>query len=634
MAKITLEESTSRGGNAAPSFPGQTYFSYRKTYIVWESVNNIIAEEYYDFYVYDEREVEYELGNPYLIEPLEDFYQETLPNGDIRHYSYDRVKVTYTDEVVNDEEDCTLAISGVTVQKSSFDGTADGTATINTIGAQGSLLYSLDNINWQASPTFTGLKPQIYQAYVKDGRVPLPCTADTEFSLDRETNAPVCDLQILNVVLTKIGQQYQVTVTSSSSYQPVNYTLNGVTNQTGIFSIGQPGQHDLKAVDRAKCEASTTVSIGQTIPERIDFSLNPIFFEVSASAAGREIELDLWVETEHYKGDYQKIITRRKPALRDGKCKFSLESLLHTILNQAEEKLDLINRPNQLCRHGILNYFLSWSEVDPFTGLAAVKIYSGLRTVKKGGIPPQDLTEENFFSGYLQRTKQFLTWLPATVKIGASQPEFIYFLLQRNVTSVTIQRHFRSVGSEVVSTEALAIPAGTSMYRVICVPVFRGVLAPGTTQIEVTLFDQANGILSENQIYKIDWSYQLFEKYFLFENSLGVWQTLRATGAGELVLDGKDEIAESSSGREFVYDQFFESKMKQSGGLKTPDEHHSLQDFVFSSKRYEIRQASWLLLPIILQKRSYTYDPLSRKPIGYTFEYEYAFKPTTYAKFR
>ena len=148
MPEIILEQRVERGGNAQPTFPGTTFYSYQRISKVYNTDTRLFAEKIEEFYVMDEREVEYDASHPYFIDPAENFYQQTLANGNIEHFSYDGYRVTTEIEIVNNEQDCTLAIIGVTVQKASWDGTDDGIATINTSGAQGSLLYSLDNINW------------------------------------------------------------------------------------------------------------------------------------------------------------------------------------------------------------------------------------------------------------------------------------------------------------------------------------------------------------------------------------------------------------------------------------------------------------------------------------------------------
>jgi hypothetical protein len=77
---------------------------------------------------------------------------------------------------------CDAAISSVTInKKESNPGAADGQITINAFSGNGPILYSIDFINYQSSPTFSNLAGGAYNAYIKDAN---GCSASYPFDID------------------------------------------------------------------------------------------------------------------------------------------------------------------------------------------------------------------------------------------------------------------------------------------------------------------------------------------------------------------------------------------------------------------------------------------------------------------
>jgi hypothetical protein len=86
---------------------------------------------------------------------------------------------------------CDAEITAVIIdRKESNAGSNDAQITINGKSSAGSLTYSIDKINWQTSPTFTGLSGGGYVAYLRD---PRPCPASLAFTVDTMANLLVAD---------------------------------------------------------------------------------------------------------------------------------------------------------------------------------------------------------------------------------------------------------------------------------------------------------------------------------------------------------------------------------------------------------------------------------------------------------
>ncbi len=385
----------------------------------------------------------------------------------------------------------------------------------------------------------------------------------------------------------------------------------------------------------------------EAVPGTIKFSQNSIPYTVEASAPGREVQFKLYVETEHYKRDYQLVITTRKPALADRSCTFMLQGILDTVLNNQAEVPQLLQEPiSAFCKQGILNYVVTWAEIDPETGLAGVLITSELNTVIRGGLPEELRHSVAFFNDHLPASKQFMTWAPPIRKVTLEQPEFLYFLnLEEEETELRVRRTY-TAESGIESTEEV-VPMAAAFdrkYRLLQIPALAGING-FHRKIEVFVVKENDTAISETRVYKIEENLAGTDRFFLFENSLGGFDTLRTTGDSEISLDGKDELAERDPGNDahlgqyFVYSRNIDRKIKQASGFHDRSFHEYLQDFLYAKRRFVLERnlvpadLSARLVPIILKKRSYTFQPQRRLPIGFIFEYDYAFETTAYARF-
>lgn len=94
--------------------------------------------------------------------------------------------------------ECNVGITSVSEANSTTNQSNDGSVNISATGS-GPLQYSLNNINWQSSPNFTGLAPGAYTAYVRTRP-----TISSEYCYDSEAfsigyDDVVCELEIGNV---------------------------------------------------------------------------------------------------------------------------------------------------------------------------------------------------------------------------------------------------------------------------------------------------------------------------------------------------------------------------------------------------------------------------------------------------
>jgi hypothetical protein len=89
---------------------------------------------------------------------------------------------------------CDLQINFINVDDpESAPGAADGQITVNATSSYGPVIYSLDNLSFQSSPTFTGLTGSVKTVYVTDAN---GCTANSVITVPVLSNLLVSDPSI------------------------------------------------------------------------------------------------------------------------------------------------------------------------------------------------------------------------------------------------------------------------------------------------------------------------------------------------------------------------------------------------------------------------------------------------------
>ena len=156
----------------------------------------------------------------------------------------------------------------------------------------------------------------------------------------------------------------------------------------------------------------------------------------------------------------------------------------------------------------------------------------------KGGLTNEDYNawQTGFFDRYLRDARQFLTWQPAVKTVSLYQKEYLNFLLNFSPLPTLIKRRIEvSYPDGRVDTRTTDTLKDAAMMQVLTVPA--GMEANGlgydVASYKVWLSDADDKRLSEVRSYVVDSSYKAQERFILFENSLGGYDTLRLLGQGE-----------------------------------------------------------------------------------------------------
>jgi gliding motility-associated-like protein len=142
-------------------------------------------------------------------------------------------------------------------------GVQDGSIQVNAVGV-GSLEYSIDNINWQASPTFSNLAAGSYNVFARNADDscpsayngnPVVITAPVQPSISNvsSTNPSSCG-----------ANDGSITITAAGGNGPLQYSINGGNSfvaNGGVFTNLAPGSYSIVvANNNGSCEV-----LGQTV---------------------------------------------------------------------------------------------------------------------------------------------------------------------------------------------------------------------------------------------------------------------------------------------------------------------------------------------------------------------------------
>lgn len=161
-----------------------------------------------------------------------------------------------------------IVIDDVEEENISCFGQADGTITVTASGGTGTLEYSINGTDYQASNVFEDLAKGSYEVFVKDEN---GCVV--QWGFDVEILEPAV-LGYSNLVINRenLPDTYgSIIITASGGTAPYTYTLTpgDVSNQTGEFTGLMGGVYAIQIVDFNGCtyDASTlTVSIDNVEP--------------------------------------------------------------------------------------------------------------------------------------------------------------------------------------------------------------------------------------------------------------------------------------------------------------------------------------------------------------------------------
>ena len=188
------------------------------------------------------------------------------------------------------------------------------------------------------------------------------------------------------------------------------------------------------------------------------------------------------------------------------------------------------------------------------TPAVAIDITRPVCWAAKAGLNEVDYLSygDSLFSSFQNENRRFLTSQPDRKIISKNQTEFLSFLMNINPMSAAVRLRIECFSD----FSGMGVPL---TYQTLVSPIFMGVamfpinvnnlgLPALCSYFKVWLSDQDNARISEVRTYFIDPLEKKQERFLLYSNSLGGWDTLRMTGdASETTKVSQGVLAKDKS---------------------------------------------------------------------------------------
>lgn len=216
-----------------------------------------------------------------------------------------------------------------------------------------------------------------------------------------------------------------------------------------------------------------------------------------------------------------------------------------TIYNQRNGKLDnllTVKKPD----FGILEPVVITTQSKEFIlreiitgGTPAVNtdVSKAAQWVVKAGVSEVDYQNysEAFFSTFQSANRKFLTNQPISKVIGRNQTEYLSFLM--NLNPMPSQVRLRIELDDGTTTTLMTVVSPPFMSVVLFPVNFDNLcLDENCSSFKVWLSNENNQRISEVRNYFVDTMERAQERYIIFSNSLGGWDTIRLTGESNEVV--------------------------------------------------------------------------------------------------
>lgn len=364
------------------------------------------------------------------------------------------------------------------------------------------------------------------------------------------------------------------------------------------------------------------------------------------------IILDVEVEEIYGSGNYTRIGTlHAAPDVYDdsgtlkGDVKFDVAELLHGFLQDKTDKPALGFPTATAANNTHLQWHAIWAQRYTILNevVTITRVQSDLKQVLKGGLKYLDVPTipdlENDFYGLT--AKPFQTWQPDGKQVTAAEPHFLYFLTDFQITgpdyyelTATVYYTDGTTDTSVINTNAVAGRWDVYYYRVGFEVEGLNLLQPTKTPYKYTvqLTETGGGMASEvRTFYLVDETRQ--DRFFLYENSFGAWETLRCNGDMEAVASvAKTEAANLLQAGYAATDaiiqqksQGYEDAFTVFTGYKSKAEAIHLREFINSENYFEVIDG--YRIPVVVDAGSFKleFDKTGDYAYGLKFNYRHAF---------
>lgn len=272
--------------------------------------------------------------------------------------------------------------------------------------------------------------------------------------------------------------------------------------------------------------------------------------------------------------------------------------------------------------------------------------------VYRGGFAETDYAayKDKFFTSYVGSGRRFLTWKPDFAPLRPDQPEYLGFITNFSPTPSELRLRVEITYEDwsVETITALTLDDVSSMAVYVCpvgptqldLQARTNVAGKPVSRYKVWLSNENNERLSEERNYLMYRQPYRTLRYILFQNSLGLFDTLACYGDASENLKVQRQTAEKFRGYEYLPDVSErvinrvtgERELTVSTGYQYQGKgmRDYWQELFFAEQVYLITDREHI--PLTLISDSYLADDDREKTVGRTLTFHYTNKETSYSR--
>lgn len=196
---------------------------------------------------------------------------------------YDLAPATYT-PIVRDADGFTQTSNTITLSNpdpiQATIAVLDDTIEVGATGGVGTLIYSIDNINFQEENTFTDLESGVYTVYIKDS----DGCIKTMTAIIADMNNLVVSTEVIQAISCHNANDGSFKITAAGGQSPYTYSIDGENYQANnSFDNLSAQNYTVYVKDANDFVSETTINLDNPSEINIDFNLDVNDLSITAS---------------------------------------------------------------------------------------------------------------------------------------------------------------------------------------------------------------------------------------------------------------------------------------------------------------------------------------------------------------
>jgi hypothetical protein len=389
---------------------------------------------------------------------------------------------------------------------------------------------------------------------------------------------------------------------SYNVYLSSNYRIWSATNNI-YFEAINPGSipsNDLRLLASGSPVSATEVTYSEGEDEVRDTSVSMIL----KLFAFKEVRTDFLTNNFDF---YELVKSWELEPLDDNTNTFFIEGGLRPYFsNDVVPDFDLsaITKNNNI----LLKYYLHYNEKSGDPPVETTTQSTDILYALNGGLKRKDYLDNTFLDDIITGTSaKFLTWYPTTKEITKQQQDFLHFISVDDGDTVIRLKVVATLIDGTTENKEVAI-SSNDLYDAYIIPVGYEYINSLNFSKEIVAYNvhiylpdlMTNPVRSETRTFNII-DTPLLAKYFIFKNSLGVFESIMFNGEKTLSTEINKETSErilafdddETTNKKVVSHVTYTPSYKVYTGFKSQADLNHFIEFLKSEEVYEQMDDYW-----------------------------------------